>query len=138
MVLKRGPGNPLWQKGVSGNPAGKAPGTRHKTSIWAEGVMQEGAEEVFSILMQKAKEGDMAAIKMVADRIAPIRKAAPFAMPEHLDKAEMLKIVMAAVADGDLTPGEALDVSKLATILSRSVEKPAECDAAMTRPKVTP
>ena len=42
---------------------------------------------------------------------------------------------MAAVADGDLTPGEALDVSKLATILSRAAEKPVE---AMLRAKETP
>ena len=31
-----------------------------------------------------------------------------------------------AVADGDLTPGEALDVSKLATILARSMGRPSE------------
>jgi hypothetical protein len=79
--------------------------------------------------MEKVAEKDMVAIKMVIDRICPIRKAPPFAMPEHLaDKAEMLKIIMAAVADGDLTPGEALDVSKLATILSRAMGRPSGAD----------
>ena len=71
----------------------------------------------------------MVAIKMVIDRICPIRRAAPFAMPEHLaDKGEMLKMIMAAVADGDLTPGKALDVSKLATILARAMGRRSGAD----------
>jgi hypothetical protein len=128
-----------FQKGQSGNPAGKAPGTRHQVSVWAESVMREGVEKTLGVLMQKVEEGDLGAIKMVMDRICPVRKAPPFAMPENLtDKAAMLRVIMAAVADGDLTPGEALD-----TILSRSMEKSPEVDAGklaatMMRAKETP
>jgi hypothetical protein len=131
-----------FKKGQSGNPAGKPPGTRNKVAVWAEGIIQDNAEKALNALMEKVAEGDMVAIKMVIDRISPIRKPAPFAMPEHLsDKAEMMKVIMAAVADGDLTPGEALDVSKLATILARAMGRPsAEIDvrklaAAISRAK---
>jgi hypothetical protein len=119
-----------FQKGQSGNPAGRAPGTRLKVSMWAEGIMQEGLEKTLAVLMAKVEEGDLAAVKMVLDRIVPIRKAPPFVMPEHLSKAELLQMIMAAIADGGLTPGEALDTSKLAERLARALEKPTETPKA--------
>ena len=77
----------MFVKGKSGNPAGKPPGARHKTTVWAESVLQDNAEKVMNALMQKVDEGDMAAIGKAFDRICPVRKYPPFAMPEHLDKA---------------------------------------------------
>jgi hypothetical protein len=62
-------------KGVSGNPAGKPKGIKHMTTILTEAliaVAENGGESediaIVKALIQKAKSGDVSAIREIWDR----------------------------------------------------------------------
>ena len=105
-------------KGRSGNPRGKPKGARHKTTLLAEKLMQDDAENIVNAVLTAARDGDMTAARIVLDRILPARRDNPvtFALPKIMRPADAVAAsaaILSAVADGRLTPGEALEVSKL-------------------------
>jgi hypothetical protein len=68
--------------------------------------------------IEKAKDGDMAAIRLCLDRACPPVKDRPVTleMPQvesAQDAARAAGAVLQAVADGELTPSEAAEVSKI-------------------------
>ena len=66
-----------FQKGQSGNPAGKPKGVRNRATLMAEKLMQDDAEQVVRGVVEKAKQGDMTAAHLIIERIAPVRKGRP-------------------------------------------------------------
>lgn len=100
-----------------GNP-GRPKGARHKTTMLAEKLMQDDAKAIVESVLKAAKGGDMTAAKIVLDRIAPARRDNPvrFAMPPVESASEastVMAALLAAVAGGDVTPGEAEQVAKI-------------------------
>ena len=63
-----------WPPGVSGNPAGRPPGAHGMLKRKIKEKMRGGWEAVVNSIMDKALEGDMAAAKIILDRIAPSPK----------------------------------------------------------------
>jgi hypothetical protein len=117
-----------FQKGQSGNPAGKPKGARHKTTLMAEKLMQDDVKEIVNAVIAAARNGDMTAAKIILDRIAPVsrRQCVSFDLPkiESLDDEVAARgAVLSAVADGDLTPGEAAVISELIDELGRRFRK---------------
>ncbi len=116
-----------FKKGHSGNPAGKRKGVRHATTLLAEKLMQDDAKNIVNAVLEAARAGDMTAAKIVLDRIAPARRDSPvsLALPKikcPADAVAASAAVLAAVASGGLTPGEALDVSKLIDSFVKTIE----------------
>jgi Family of unknown function (DUF5681) len=70
---RRGPGRPF-RPGQSGNPSGKRKGARHRATILAEQLLDGEAEGLIRQVIQKAKQGDMIALKLCLDRILPPRR----------------------------------------------------------------
>jgi hypothetical protein len=108
---RRGRGKPF-PKGTSGNPAGKPKGTLNATTILLSRLMESEAEEVVRSVIDAAKAGDMAAAKILVDRLVPQRKGAPtpFDLPDISGVTGVgaaLDAVLRAVASGELTPEEA-------------------------------
>ena len=74
-----------------------------------------------------AKAGDMAALRLCMDRLAPPRKDGPvmFELPTITCAADAVKAsaaLVAAVAVGDLTPAEAGELGKLIEAYVRALE----------------
>jgi hypothetical protein len=112
----------MFQKGQSGNPAGPAKGTRHKITMLAEKLMAADVETIVAAVLTAARNGDMAAAKIILDRIAPVRRSRAFALPAvtcEADKAKAHEAVLDAVANGDLMPGEIRDVCRLIDRVAR-------------------
>lgn len=123
---RRGRGR-QWQKGESGNPAGKPRGTRHKVTMAVEALLDGEADALTRKAIEKAKEGDVTALRLCLDRIAPARRDrhVVFRLPALSTPADTVKAaaaVVAAVAAGDLTPGEAAEVSKVIDMFTRALE----------------
>jgi hypothetical protein len=117
-----------FQKGQSGNPAGKPKGARHKTTILAERLLLDDVEKIVNAVLTAARNGDMTAAKIILDRIAPVsrRQCVSFDLPkiESLDDEVAARAaVLGAVADGDLTPGEAVVITELIDELGRRFRK---------------
>jgi hypothetical protein len=116
-----------FQIGQSGNPAGRPKGARGKATILAEGLLDGEAQDIIRAAVDLAKAGDVAAIRVCLDRIAPRKRDRPVAFelpPLHTaaDAAAALAAITAAVSAGDLTPSEAADLFKLVDGFTRTLE----------------
>ena len=113
--------------GMSGNPAGKAPGTRHRVTRDVEALLEGQHEALTRKAIEKALEGDMTALRLCLDRLAPPRRDAPIAIAlptvESLaDAVAASAAVMAAVGSGDVTPDEGARVMAILTAHKTIVE----------------
>ena len=116
-----------FQAGQSGNPAGRAKGTRTHYSLLAEKLMGDDIEDITRSVIDAAKGGDMTAARIVLDRITPVRRDRPvvFDLPAIETTADLPKATNAllqAVASGELTPSEASDIGKAVDAHVRAIE----------------
>jgi hypothetical protein len=116
-----------FRPGQSGNPAGRRAGARNRTSALALKLMDADAEPVILALMRAAKGGDVAAIKLVLERIAPMPRNRPvhFSMPSietPADLGEAMGAILQAASDGELTPDEATAIASLVETRRRTIE----------------
>lgn len=116
-----------FKPGKSGNPAGKPKGARHKTTLAIEALLDGEAEVLTRKAIELAKGGDMQALRLCMDRLAPPRKdrSIAFEMPS-IDTVDDLpaatRAVMDAVSVGDITPSEAAELGKLVDAHVRAIE----------------
>ena len=121
-----------FKPGQSGNPAGRPKGARNRTTVAVEALLEGQAERLTQKAIDRAIEGDSAALKLCLDRLVPPRRdrLTPFDLPvlkEAADARNAFAAIIAAAADGALTPGEATTLAKL-------VSEFVTVDGAITRP----
>jgi hypothetical protein len=111
---------------AAGNP-GRPRGARHKATEAALALLDGEAEALTRRAIDAALAGDAAALRLCLERILPPRRdaAAPFDLPpmeSAQDAASAAGAVLAAVAAGDLTPGEGTAVMGLVEQFRRALE----------------
>lgn len=116
-----------FQKGQSGNPAGKPRGTHNATTVALESLLEGQAQALTQKAIDMALAGDMAALRLCIDRILPPRKDRPvtFALPpiaSAQDAARVTSAILAAVAAGEITPADAGEISKLVEAYVKAFE----------------
>jgi hypothetical protein len=116
-----------FQPGQSGNPAGKPPGARHKTTKAMEELLDGEAENITRRAIEFAMSGDPAALRLCMERLLPARKSKPVRidLPKietPADVANALSLVVAAVADGSLDPDDAETLARIVEVKRRSLE----------------
>jgi hypothetical protein len=109
-----------------GNP-GRPKGSRNQVTRLAEKLMADDAEGVVSAVLTAAKSGDMAAARIVLDRLYPARRdnSVTFPLPAIEtagDASRAMGAILQAVAAGDVTPGEGEAVAKLIETYLRAIE----------------
>jgi F0F1-type ATP synthase gamma subunit len=119
-----------FQKGQSGNPAGRPRGSRNKTTVLMQNLLEGEAEAIVRKAIEMAKAGDMAAIRVCMDRLASIRRKDPvaFELPpvdKARDSAAAVAAVISAMATGDLTTSEAAEVAKIIDVYVRTLSATA-------------
>ena len=93
----------------------------------AEQLLDGEAELLIRKAIEKAKKGDTAALRLCLDRILPPRRERPvqFKLPALTSAGDAGKAIAAitmAVADGELTPTEAGELSRLVETYVRTIE----------------
>lgn len=109
-----------------GNP-GRPKGTRRRTTVLAEALMAENAEGVIRAVIGAASQGDMAAARIVMDRICPVRRGRPvaFPLPDAMGPAGLVEAFTSltkAVSGAVLTPEEAASVAAVLEAQRRAIE----------------
>jgi hypothetical protein len=117
-----------FQKGESGNPDGRPRGARNKRTVLAEHLLEGDTEAIVRTMIARAKEGDMAAVRLCVDRICPrlTDRPAGFDLPplaRAADAPPAMAAIAQALADGDLTAAEAADLGKFVASFVHAVEK---------------
>ena len=113
MPAKRNAQHPKkWKKGVSGNPAGRPLGSRHKTTLAVEALLDGEAEGLTRKAVDMAMAGDTTALRLCIERVAPVRKGRPVKIDfGPLDGssglAGAMSAIIASMGRGELSPEEA-------------------------------
>ena len=116
-----------FKPGQSGNPAGKPKGTRNATALALEALLDGQASALTQKAINLALAGDMAALRLCLDRILPPRKDSPvaFELPEIKtlnDTVPAMGALVKAVGQGDLTPTEAGELTKMVQAFAKIIE----------------
>jgi hypothetical protein len=119
MTTIRKPRGRPFRPGNSGRPAG----SKNRTTQLLENLAEGEAEQIIQKVLQKAKAGDDACLRMLMDRLWPPRKGQPVQLntPPLKTSADVLTAIVSlwsAIAEGQLTPDEA---SALSIVAERSV-----------------
>ena len=123
---QRGKGRPF-RKGVSGNPAGKPPGARNRTTLAVQELLDGEAEKLTRKCVELALRGDSTALRLCMERLAPPPKDRPIDFPMRpATTAREINTALAKVAEavgaGTLTPGEGNSLAALLEVHRRGVE----------------
>ncbi len=113
--------------GQSGNPAGKAPGTRNRATLLLA-LMDEGEERVIGrIVIDKAKAGDAVAARFVVGHLYPRPRARTVAL-ELADGLPATNVVAAhdavlkAMFAGEIAPDEAEAMTRVLDARTRALD----------------
>jgi len=113
--------------GNRANPHGRPAGSRNKATLALEMLMADDAAEVVAATIAAAKAGDIAAARLVLDRVLPPRKGRPVQLdlPPVATASDLLAALSAtldAMAAGEIRPEEAAVVAGVLEAKRKAIE----------------
>jgi hypothetical protein len=116
-----------FRRGVSGNPAGRAAGSRNRASLVADALADGELEGIVKKVIADAKAGDAKAREIVLARAWPPRKGrrVQLDLPEVKSAADItsaMSAVTRAVAKGEITPDEGQAVAAILESQRKAIE----------------
>lgn len=102
----------VFKKGESGNPQGRPIGSRNKSTLAALSLIEDEGEQLTRKAVELALNGDIQALKLCMDRLAPSAKERPleaFVLPQITDQRSVLDVleeVAKRLSAGELLPSE--------------------------------
>jgi hypothetical protein len=122
----RASGRPF-EKGRSGNPAGRPRGARNKATLAAEALFDSEAEALSRKAVELALGGSEGALRLCLDRIIAPRRERPIqlAVPpirSAADIAAAMGAIVKAAAEGTITPEDAFKLSQMVDTFVRAID----------------
>src|SRR5437764_9776724 len=116
-----------FERGKSGNPAGRPRGARNRTTLAAEALLEGQAEAITAKVVDMALDGDLTAARMCLDRVLPIRRERRVCFNlQDINSAENVVNAMRAIAgglaSGELSPSEAADAGSFVGWHAKAIE----------------
>jgi hypothetical protein len=123
--------------GQSGNPAGKTPGTLNHRTRLRQWLADGDEERVARALIAQAGKGNIAAIRMLFDRVDPKPRSRTITLdlPDDARMPEKFEAVFVALAAGRITAEEALMLARFLDHYSKVAgDAPSAAPAAVAPP----
>ena len=113
-----------FQPGQSGNPTGRAVGSRNKKTLAAEAALFERGQELVDELVDRARRGEPAAMRLAMERILPVGRGRPLpielpAVRSTEDAPAAADVIMDALKEGAISAREAVDLLRVVEGLTR-------------------
>jgi hypothetical protein len=119
------PASGRFAPGMSGNPAGRPKGARSRATLLAEAIDDEEAAALLRKLVELALAGDRASLRFLVSRLFPMPRGRAvelaLAPGAERDSEAVIAATLRAVADGEVTPDEALAVGRLVAQRERAL-----------------
>ena len=140
LVLPKPPGRPRgrpFEKGRSGNPAGRRRGSRNKATLAAAALLAGESEALTRKAVEMALGGDPTAMRLCMERVLPPcrERTVKFSLPpieaartgkscgpSPQDVSRAMDAVTSALARGEITPGEAETIAGVVDTFVRAIE----------------
>lgn len=115
-----------FERGKSGNPAGRPRGAKDKRTKYRE-MLEPHAPKLMKKAVELAMKGDAACLRLTLERLLPALKSegAPVALPALAEAATLSdqgRAVLAAVAEGSLSPDRAGTLLQAIAAQAKAVE----------------
>jgi hypothetical protein len=115
-----------FEKGRSGNPAGRPAGSRNAATEMAQALLDGEADALVRRCVELALDGNPAAMKLCVERLVPRRGPAVSVELPPLDSAADIAPAMAAiaraVAAGALSPADGAEFARIVEGWMRALE----------------
>jgi hypothetical protein len=107
-----------FQKGQSGNPAGRPRGSRNRKMIILQQMLDDDGQAILEQAMKMAKEGNVFALRLCMERLLPKRRHEPLEcelppISKAADTVVAMGEIASAVGIGDVAPAEAAALAKV-------------------------
>lgn len=113
--------------GHSGNPAGRPKGARNRATLAAEAILAENVEGLAERLAADGLAGDGQALRFLVGRCLPAATGRPIALDvapgREGDLLHVHGLIVRAMADGEITPQEALAASRVLALGLKLAER---------------
>ncbi|MGO9268707.1 MAG: DUF5681 domain-containing protein [Terriglobia bacterium] len=123
-------------KGTSGNPAGRPPGSRNRSTLLMEELLEGEGEHLVRKAIELASAGDILALRLCMDRLLPPRKdrTIQLNLPSSTTLPQIsaaLSTVVKAIGEGRITPNEGETLGNIFTMQTKVLET-ADLDRRIT------
>ena len=140
LLLPKPPGRPRgrpFEKGRSGNPGGRRRGSRNKATLAAAALLAGESEALTRKAVEMALVGDPTAMRLCLERVLPpcrertVKLSLPSIEaarmgetcgPSAHDVSLAMNAVTSALAQGEITPGEAERIAGVVDTFVRAIE----------------
>lgn len=100
--------NGRFARGTGGNPAGRPPGSRNRSTAAMEALLEEDCEQLIQKAKQLAMKGNVYALRLCIERLLPPRKDRTIelglpAMQTAEQILEGISTIIAAIGEGRIT-----------------------------------
>ena len=107
-----------FQKGQSGNPAGRPRGSRNRKTMLLQNMLDDDGEAILQQAIDMAKAGNTFALRLCLERLLPKRRHEPVEcelppISKAADAVTAMGDIVAAVGAGDVAPAEAAALAKV-------------------------
>jgi hypothetical protein len=105
-------------KGTSGNPAGRPPGSRNRSTLLMETLLEGEAEQLTQKAIEMPKAGDINALRLCLERLMAPRRERPIhlRLPAAQSAQEIsaaLATITTAIGEGQITPTDGEVLAKI-------------------------
>ena len=110
-----------FEKGNSGRPRG----SKNRSTVVAQALLAGEETELLRKAIEMAKAGDVPLLKFLLDRFLPKERLIKIDLPrqDFPDEAiDRLEAISRATAEGQITPSEGADLSRVISAHSRAIE----------------
>ena len=116
-----------FEKGISGNPNGRPKGSRNRSTLAAEALLDGEAEALTRMVIELALNGDLGAVRLCLERLIPARRSRVirFDLPETSTVEDVViayDAVITAMADGEISPDEAATIAGVLESKRKAIE----------------
>ena len=104
---------------------GRRPGSKNQSTLILEALSDSEKEQLVRKGIELAKAGDVSMLKFFLSRILPRERLIRIDLPQMQfadDAVETLGLIVGAVSDGSISPGEGADVANLVNSYSRAID----------------